>query len=135
MGINKDRRPVLTPRSLMKEESYTLIGSASSAGKTIGPRGAWQLLSTSTVASTPTVMYLNTPKLGDYLEAYCTLASSSAGIVLRTASSATTISATSASAYDQVAFVYTGQNAAFRALSSAMWLYLGSTNYLGVSTS
>jgi len=133
MGFDKDRRPVLTPRVLMQGESYTVLQTFSTVGSVVGPRGAFELRSTSTVASTPTVMYLATPKLGDYCEVYCGLASSSAGIVLRTASSATLLGGTSGP--DQVAFTYPGQSAAFRALSSARWLYLGSTNYFGTSTS
>ncbi len=133
MGWHKDKRGLLAPTLNANYETQYLQGSASSAGKTIGPRGTFALYSTSTVASTPTVCYLGTPKTGDYLEAFCLLASSSAGFVLRTSTSGTLIGSTSGP--DSVFFTYAGQNAQFRALSTALWMYYGSTAYLATSTS
>ena len=121
---------------------YTVVGSASSAGKTIPPYGFHVLLSSSTVENTPTVCYLSGPKdAGDAVEINCTLASSSAGFVLRTQSSALQYIGGSTT-YDQVKFMYPNAGVRLIAASTLQWLCFGATTtasvgmaLLGVSTS
>lgn len=115
MGFDKTRRPAMQPA-----DSYSKVTVCSSAGAIVGPRGTFNLQSTSTVATTPTVMYLAPGRPGDIVEAFCTLASSSAGLALRTSSSGTYIGSSSG-AFDQVQFFYTGGAIELIALTTSLW--------------
>lgn len=119
MGFFKTRAPLMSPG-----HSFNLVGSASSAGKTIGPRGAFVLVSTSTVATTPTVAYLAQGRVGDEVDLFCTVASSSAGFCLRTSSSATYVGSSSG-AYDQLQWFYGGNGVRLVCLSTTLWGVMG----------
>lgn len=121
MGFFKTRVPLMAPG-----QSVTLVGSASSAAKVIGPRGAFVLVSTSTVATTPTVAHLAAGRVGDIVDVYCREAASSAGFCLRTSSSATYIGSSSG-AYDQLQFFYGGVGARLICLSTTLWGQVGAT--------
>lgn len=124
MGFKTEKRPVLYGAQGV---AFTLVGTASSAGASIGPRGLYGLYSTSTAAATPTVMYLRSPsRLGDTVEAYCKLASSSAGLVLRTTGTGITIGSSS-DAYDSIFFAYDGSGVKLVAYSSVNWQQLGAS--------
>lgn len=137
MGFEKSKRPTMEPG-----ESFSGYASASSAGATLPPRGIAALYSTSTVASTPTVMYVNPPvRRGDILDVFCMLASSSAGAVLRTSTSGCFIGSSSMG-YDNLLFSWTGSAVELVGLSSTLWgvnaastAATGSAAVLGVSTS
>ena len=121
MGFFKFRGPLMSPG-----ESVTLVGSASSAGKTIGPRGAFVLVSTSTVATTPTVAYLAEGRMGDIVDVFCPIASSSAGFCLRSSSSGTYFGSSSGT-YDQLQFFYGGAGCRLVRLSTTLWGVAGAT--------
>lgn len=137
MGYEKTKRPTMEPA-----ERIFGVASASSAGATLPPRGIGLLYSTSTVAATPTVMYIPPPQnRGDILDVFCMLASSSAGAVLRTSTSGAFIGSSSMG-YDNLLFSYTGGGAELIALTSTLWgcnaattTAAGSSPVLGVSTS
>lgn len=120
MGLLKFRQLLAGPGD---QDLVTKVGSASSAGTTVGSRGIQTLATASSAGATaPLVVYLATPKVGDHVLVACkAAAASSNSIVLRTASSAWTFDGTN----DQLTFQYPSQSIELLALSTGRWLCLG----------
>jgi len=125
MGVDKSRRPWLGPA-----ERYSKVQSCSSAGATVGSRGNFVLVSTSTVATTPTVFYLAQPQIGDAVSVFCTTVSSSAGAVLRASSSAMLFNSTG-QAFDSIEFFFPA-SIYLVALSTSLWGVQGASTAASV---
>ena len=132
-GGDADR--VSTARIDYEHCSIIQTTTFSSSGVTIGPRGVYALKGSTSAAAanTTTAYYLATPTSGDLIEVDVLYASTSMVIQLRTAASGNTFIGSTAT-NDAVNFTVSGQSVYLRALSSAQWLFEGTTTLLGASS-